>query len=221
MASRERRHLNIRCELTRSENKLPLDTNTSIGVGGFVLTQDNKLLVIKEQYYNKSPWKLPGGMVDHGEEIADAAIREVCTTKALRLICRLGSRRDKHQDGVRVYHRFPPCSQPNFRHIKLIHHLPAETFINRGKSACDRKIIEIDNKRRQRNRRRLLAASRGVFGRHVRNASQPRNSESGDAEHNDYKWKARTERICASTDVAVGQKTHGQRLLLSHEAVDL
>eukprot|EP01127_Copromyxa_protea_P015537 TRINITY_DN447_c0_g1_i3.p1 TRINITY_DN447_c0_g1~~TRINITY_DN447_c0_g1_i3.p1 ORF type:complete len:162 (+),score=32.21 TRINITY_DN447_c0_g1_i3:25-510(+) len=59
------------------ENKLPLDANTTVGVGGFVLTDDNKLLVIKERYLPKPVWKLPGGMVDHGEEFSAGVMREV------------------------------------------------------------------------------------------------------------------------------------------------
>lgn len=50
-----------------------------IGVGGFVVSKDwNKILSVQE----KKPmipglWKLPGGLVEPGETIAAAVIREV------------------------------------------------------------------------------------------------------------------------------------------------
>ena len=37
------------------------------GAGGFVLNEKNELLVVCERFKTKQHWKLPGGMVDHGE----------------------------------------------------------------------------------------------------------------------------------------------------------
>lgn len=80
-------------------NKLPLDTNTSVGVGGFVMNDNGELLVVKEKFVTLffslylrvlfpsfsylrhwgkyAPWKLPGGMADPGEDIGVAAAREI------------------------------------------------------------------------------------------------------------------------------------------------
>ena len=42
-----------------------------------VVTDDNKVLVVQERFRYSSHWKLPGGYVDPGEDIDQAAIREV------------------------------------------------------------------------------------------------------------------------------------------------
>jgi len=63
-----------------------------IGAGGVVLDQDRRLLVITERYHSKRHYKLPGGALDPGEHIADAAKREVLEetgirTEFLSLVC--------------------------------------------------------------------------------------------------------------------------------------
>ena len=40
-----------------------------------VVTDTDQLLVIQERFYTAHHWKLPGGYVDPGENIAEAAIR--------------------------------------------------------------------------------------------------------------------------------------------------
>jgi ADP-ribose pyrophosphatase YjhB (NUDIX family) len=62
---------------TDEENKLPAYTTHYIGVGGFVLNDKNELLCVREKYFAVAPWKLPGGMADHGEDLGEAARREV------------------------------------------------------------------------------------------------------------------------------------------------
>ena len=49
------------------------------GVGGLVINDRNELLVIAERYGwdNVKRWKLPGGLVDPGEDLDTAACREV------------------------------------------------------------------------------------------------------------------------------------------------
>ena len=49
------------------------------GVGGLVINDRNELLVIAERYGwdNVKRWKLPGGLVDPGEDLDAAACREV------------------------------------------------------------------------------------------------------------------------------------------------
>jgi ADP-ribose pyrophosphatase YjhB (NUDIX family) len=50
-----------------------------VGVGGVVLDSENRLLVVREKMRGEqlTPYKLPGGFVDAGEHLQDAAIREV------------------------------------------------------------------------------------------------------------------------------------------------
>ncbi|KAL6073535.1 Nudix hydrolase domain-containing protein [Balamuthia mandrillaris] len=59
-------------------NTLPDFCSHYVGVGGFVVNERNEVLVIKEK---NGPitgfWKFPGGMVEAGEELWQAAIREV------------------------------------------------------------------------------------------------------------------------------------------------
>ncbi|KXJ21861.1 nudix hydrolase 8 [Exaiptasia diaphana] len=65
------------CWLPKDEpNKIPSFATTFVGVGGFVIS-DGKLLVVKEKYRKSDHWKLPGGMVDHKEDIRAAVKREV------------------------------------------------------------------------------------------------------------------------------------------------
>lgn len=53
---------------------IPTATNHTLGVGAVVL-DDNKLLVIKDRFWQK--YKLPGGHIDDRENISTALIREV------------------------------------------------------------------------------------------------------------------------------------------------
>jgi hypothetical protein len=62
---------------TDAEDRLPLYAHTQVGVGCFVVNADNEVLVVKEKTGFYKGWKVPGGMVDPKEEIADAAVREV------------------------------------------------------------------------------------------------------------------------------------------------
>lgn len=48
------------------------------GVGGCVISDDNKILVVKERKNaDIVGWKLPGGLVNLGEEFSDAVKREI------------------------------------------------------------------------------------------------------------------------------------------------
>ncbi|XP_005097225.1 nudix hydrolase 8 [Aplysia californica] len=61
-------------------NNLPAYANHYLGVAGFVVNEKNQVLVVRERYHNtnlRSPWKLPGGHADRGEEISTTAEREV------------------------------------------------------------------------------------------------------------------------------------------------
>ena len=63
------------------ENKIPPYATHQVGVGGLVVDeQTRQVLVIREKHVaSRVPqlWKLPGGLVNQGEEFGDAAEREV------------------------------------------------------------------------------------------------------------------------------------------------
>jgi len=60
------------------EDKVPPLATHQIGCAGFVVDDQNRLLVIKERMHGtEAKWKLPGGMVDKGESFEEAACREV------------------------------------------------------------------------------------------------------------------------------------------------
>lgn len=69
--------------LRDTEDKIPPFATHQVGCAGFVLNDENELLVIKEWSGPPSArvpskqWKLPGGMLDKGEAFGAAACREV------------------------------------------------------------------------------------------------------------------------------------------------
>jgi 8-oxo-dGTP pyrophosphatase MutT (NUDIX family) len=55
-----------------------------IGVGGVLIDSQNQILVIQERYHTRKHFKLPGGALDPGEHISDAAMREVFEETGIR-----------------------------------------------------------------------------------------------------------------------------------------
>ncbi|XP_053608083.1 uncharacterized protein LOC128673933 isoform X2 [Plodia interpunctella] len=59
------------------EPNLPPASHTNLGVGGLVFNNKDQLLAVSEKNYTYGHWKLPGGYVERGEDIIDAAVREI------------------------------------------------------------------------------------------------------------------------------------------------
>ncbi|CAH2236817.1 jg8570 [Pararge aegeria aegeria] len=56
---------------------LPPPCHTNLGVGAFVVNENDQMLAVSEKHYEYPHWKLPGGYVERGEDIVAAAKREV------------------------------------------------------------------------------------------------------------------------------------------------
>ena len=59
------------------ENKIPEYATHQVGVGAMVVNSKNEILCVRELRNNYRPWKIPGGLAELGEQIDEAAIREV------------------------------------------------------------------------------------------------------------------------------------------------
>jgi ADP-ribose pyrophosphatase YjhB (NUDIX family) len=59
------------------ECKIPEFATHQIGVGAIVVNSRDEILCVRELRRNFRPWKIPGGLADLGEQLNDAAIREV------------------------------------------------------------------------------------------------------------------------------------------------
>lgn len=61
-------------------NTIPANATHRVGIGAFVVNEKNEVLVVQEKsgrFRGTGVWKLPTGVVDEGEDISDAAVREV------------------------------------------------------------------------------------------------------------------------------------------------
>ncbi|CAK7349139.1 unnamed protein product [Dovyalis caffra] len=66
--------------IPETPDTLPENGSHRLGIGAFVLNTDGEVLVVKENsggFKGTGVWKLPTGVVDEGEDILTAAIREV------------------------------------------------------------------------------------------------------------------------------------------------
>lgn len=76
--------------LPESESRLPAYPHHQIGVGGMVLDLEGRVLCIQERAGvtagMRDFWKLPGGLVDQGEDICDAAVREVLEETGIKTV---------------------------------------------------------------------------------------------------------------------------------------
>lgn len=60
-----------------TESKVPEYATHHVGVGAVVINSREEILCVRELRKNYMPWKVPGGLSELGETIADAAEREV------------------------------------------------------------------------------------------------------------------------------------------------
>ncbi|XP_062086821.1 nudix hydrolase 2 [Humulus lupulus] len=59
-------------------NTLPANATHRVSIGAFVMNKNREVLVVKEKIGNlQGMWKFPTGTVNQGENIRDAAVREV------------------------------------------------------------------------------------------------------------------------------------------------
>ncbi|PHT49057.1 Nudix hydrolase 6 [Capsicum baccatum] len=66
--------------LPGTANTIPANATHRVGIGAFVLNERNEVLVVQEKsgrFRGTGVWKFPTGVVDEGEDICDAAVREV------------------------------------------------------------------------------------------------------------------------------------------------
>jgi len=59
------------------ENKIPEYATHQVGVGAIVVNSRDEILCVRELRKNFRKWKIPGGLAELGEQLDEAAIREV------------------------------------------------------------------------------------------------------------------------------------------------
>jgi ADP-ribose pyrophosphatase YjhB (NUDIX family) len=63
--------------IPQTDPTLPANASHRVGISAFVVNKEGEALVVKEKHGRNKDWKLPTGVVDEGEDICAAAIREV------------------------------------------------------------------------------------------------------------------------------------------------
>lgn len=76
----EPKHLMLANWIPETVNTLPANASHRVGIGAFVMNENGEVLVVQEKsgkFRGTGIWKFPTGVVDEGEDICDAAVREV------------------------------------------------------------------------------------------------------------------------------------------------
>ncbi|KAJ0807929.1 putative hydrolase [Helianthus annuus] len=76
----EPNHLMLVHWIPETINTLPANASHRVGIGAFVMNENREVLVVQEKsgkFQGTGIWKFPTGVVDEGEDICDAAVREV------------------------------------------------------------------------------------------------------------------------------------------------
>ncbi|XP_076907860.1 nudix hydrolase 2-like [Bidens hawaiensis] len=76
----EPKHLMLVHWIPETTNTLPANASHRVGIGAFVMNENGEVLVVQEKsgrFQGTGIWKFPTGVVDEGEDICDAAVREV------------------------------------------------------------------------------------------------------------------------------------------------
>ncbi|XP_037493874.1 nudix hydrolase 7-like [Jatropha curcas] len=77
----EPRLLDVGCDgLPNTADTLPVNATHRVGIGAFVVNDNREVLVVQEKggaFKDTGLWKLPTGVVNEGEDICKAAVREV------------------------------------------------------------------------------------------------------------------------------------------------
>ncbi|XP_060213829.1 nudix hydrolase 2-like isoform X1 [Lycium barbarum] len=73
--------------IPQTPNTIPANASHRVGVGALVINDNGEVLVVQEKngtFRGTGVWKLPTGVVDEGEGICDAAVREVNEETGIR-----------------------------------------------------------------------------------------------------------------------------------------
>lgn len=70
--------------LKDTESKVPEFATHNVGVGAVVVNSRDEILCVREIRKNYMPWKTPTGLSELGEQIDDAAVREVLEETGIR-----------------------------------------------------------------------------------------------------------------------------------------
>ncbi|KAF8014846.1 hypothetical protein BT93_H0592 [Corymbia citriodora subsp. variegata] len=91
----EQNYLMLVCGLPETHDTIPVNASHRVGVGAFVLNDKQEVLVVQEhsgRSQGTGVWKFPTGVVNEGEDICDAVVREVkeetgIDTKFVEVLC--------------------------------------------------------------------------------------------------------------------------------------
>ncbi|KAF7847918.1 hypothetical protein BT93_L2453 [Corymbia citriodora subsp. variegata] len=91
----EPNYLMLVCWLPETPDTIPVNASHRVGVGAFVLNDKREVLVVQEhsgRFQGTGVWKLPTGVVNEGEDICHAVVREVkeetgVDTKFVEVLC--------------------------------------------------------------------------------------------------------------------------------------